>query len=77
MTTQTLHRQSRVAPPAYQRSQTRLDLALHIDTLNLVTSLYLLMLCRLAVCLAHRRCHPLMSAGPGGTSSTNSEECER
>jgi hypothetical protein len=77
MMTQTLHRQSRVAPPAYQRAQTRLDPALYIDALSLVTSLHLLTLCPLAVHLAHRRCHPLMSAGPRGDPRTNSEDCER
>ena len=50
--------QTPVAPPSYQRAQARLGPALHMNALTLVTTLHLLMLCRLAVCLAHRRCPP-------------------
>jgi len=38
-------------PPAYYREQARLGPALHIDALTLVTTLHLLVLCRLAVSL--------------------------
>jgi hypothetical protein len=63
-----------VAPSAYQRAQARLGPALHIDALTLVTTLHLLVLCRLAVRLAHRRCSPPLPSGPGGTPRTYSEE---
>ena len=51
--------QATVPPPAYHRAQGRQHPALHIDALSLVSTLHLLMLCRLAVRLAHRRC-PLL-----------------
>src|SRR5205807_4374559 len=54
--------------------QARLGSHLHIDALSLVTTLHLLTLCRLAVRLAHRRCPPPLSAGPGGSPRTSSEE---
>ena len=66
--------QTPVAPPSYQRAQARLGPALHMNALTLVTTLHLLMLCRLAVCLAHRRCPPPLPAGPGGAPRTYSEE---
>src|SRR2546427_10081352 len=66
--------QAPVPPPAYPRAQARLGPVLHIDALTLVTSLHLLALCRLAVRLAHRRCPPSLSAGPGGAPRTYSEE---
>jgi transposase len=66
--------QAPVPNPAYQRAQVRLGPALHIDALTLVTTLHLLTLCRFAVCLAHRRCSPPLSAGPGGAPRTYSEE---
>src|SRR5436853_4617336 len=66
--------QAPVPPPAYHRAQARLGRALHIDALTLVTTLHLLSLCRLAVCLAHRRCPPPLPAGPGGAPRTYSEE---
>jgi hypothetical protein len=69
-----LESQAPVPPPAYHRMQARLGAALHIDALTLVTSLHLLALCRLAVRLAHRRCPPSLSAGPGGAPRTYSEE---
>jgi hypothetical protein len=53
-----LEDQTPVAPPSYQRAQARLGPALHINALTLVTTLHLLMLCRMAVRLAHRRCPP-------------------
>ncbi len=62
--------QAPVPPPAYHRAQARLGPALHIDALTLVTTLHLLTLCRLAVCLAHRRCPPPLPAGPGGSPRT-------
>lgn len=70
----TLNSQAPVPPPAYQRAQARLGPALHIDALTLVTTLHLLMLCRLAVRLAHRRCPPPVPAGPGGAPRIYSEE---
>lgn len=63
-----------IPPPAYQRAQARLSLALHIDALTLVNTLHLLALCRLAVRLAHRRCPPPLPSGPGGAPRTYSEE---
>lgn len=69
----TLESQAPEPPPAYHRMQARLGAALHIDALSLVTSLHLLALCRLAVRLAHRRCPPPLSAGPGGAPRTYSE----
>jgi hypothetical protein len=66
--------QAPVPPPAYQRALARLGPALHIDALTLVTTLHLLLLCRLAVHLAQRRCQSPLSAGPGGAPWTYSEE---
>jgi hypothetical protein len=66
--------QASVPPSAYHSAQARLDPALHIDALTLVTTLHLLTLCRLAVRLAHRRCPPPLPAGPGGAPLTYSEE---
>src|SRR5260221_3167759 len=63
-----------VPPPAYHRAQARLGPVLHIDALTLVNTLHLLMLCRLAVRLAHHRCPPPLSAGPGGAPRTYCEE---
>ena len=63
-----------VPPPAYHRAQVRQRPALHIDALTLVTTLHLLVLCRLAVRLAHRRCPPPLPAGPGGAPRTYSDE---
>src|SRR5438128_7072267 len=69
-----VNEQAPVPPPAYHRAQARLGPALHIDALTLVSTLHLLTLCRLAVRLAHRRCPPPLSAGPGGSPRTYSEE---
>jgi transposase len=69
-----VNEQAPVPPPAYHRAQARLGPALHIDALTLVTTLHLLMLCRLAVRLAHRRCPPPLPTGPGGSPRTYSEE---
>src|SRR5438132_6850193 len=66
--------QAPVPPPAYHRAQARLGPVLHIDALTLVNTLHLLMLCRLAVRLAHHRCPPPLSAGPGGAPRTYREE---
>jgi len=66
--------QAAVPPPAYHRAQVRQRPALHIDALTLVTTLHLLVLCRLAVRLAHRRCPPPLPAGPGGALRTYSDE---
>lgn len=66
--------QATVPPPAYHRAQGRQRPALHIDALSLVSTLHLLMLCRLAVRLAHRRCPPPLPAGPGGAPRTYSDE---
>src|SRR5579859_3323400 len=63
-----------IPPPAYQRAQSRLSLALHIDALTLVNTLHLLALCRMTGRLAHRRCPPPLPAGPGGAPRTYSEE---
>src|SRR5215469_4658 len=66
--------QAPVPPPAYRRAQARLGASLHIDALTLVTALHLLVLCRLAIGVAHRRCPPPLPAGPGGTPRSYSEE---
>ena len=50
--------QASVPPSAYHSAQARLDPALHIDALTMVTTLHLLTLCRLAARLAHRRYPP-------------------
>jgi hypothetical protein len=63
-----------VPPPAYHRAQARGMDALHINAVTLVTTLHLLMLCRLAVRLAHRKCPPPLSKGPGGCPRAYSEE---
>src|SRR5437763_7581568 len=66
--------QAAVPPPSYQRAQAKQSPALHINALTLVTTLHLLLLCRLAVRMAHRRCPPPLPAGPGGAPRTYSEE---
>ena len=66
--------QAPVPPPAYYRAQEGSGPALHIDALSLVRTLHLLTLCRLAVRLAHHRCPPPLSAGPGGAPRTYREE---
>lgn len=66
--------QAAVPPPSYQREQAKQKPALHINALTIVTTLHLLLLCRLAVRLAHRRCPPPLPAGPGGAPRTYSEE---
>jgi hypothetical protein len=57
----------------YQR-RVNLNSILHINAVTLVTTLHLLMLCRLAVRLAHRKCPPPLPKGPGGCPRTYSEE---
>ena len=48
--------QAPVPPPSYHRTMAR---ALHLDALTLVTRLQLLVVCRVAVQLAHQQCpHP-------------------
>src|SRR5205085_11102050 len=69
-----LEQQAPVAPTSYQRAQAKQGPALHINALTLVTRLHLLLLCRLAVSMAHRRCPPPLPAGPGGSPRTYSEE---
>jgi transposase len=66
--------QAAVRPPSYQRAQAKQSPALHLNALVLVNTLHLLMLCRLAVIMAHRRCPPPLPAGPGGAPRTYSEE---
>jgi transposase len=66
--------QAPVPPPSYQRAQAKQGPALHINALTLVTTLHLLLLCRLAVSLAHRRCPAPLPAGPGGSPRTYSDE---
>src|SRR6266487_2938031 len=66
--------QAPVPPPSYQRAQAEQGSALHMNALTLVTTLHLLMLCRMAVHTAHRRCPPPGPAGPGGAPRTYSEE---
>src|SRR5258708_32611189 len=55
--------QAPVPPPSYHRTMAR---ALHLDALTLVTRLQLLVVCRVAVQLAHQQCPPPLPAGPGG-----------
>src|SRR5438477_10682694 len=69
-----LEPQAPVAPPSYQRAQAKQGPALHINALTLVTRMHLLLLCRLAVQLAHRRCPPPLPAGPGGSPRTYRED---
>src|SRR2546421_7368150 len=69
-----LEDQTPVAPPSYHRAQARHEPALHINALTLVRTFHLLLLCRLAVRMAHRRCPPPLPAGPGGAPRTYSEE---
>ena len=69
-----VNHQAAVPPPSYQRAQAKQKPALHINALALVTRLHLLMVCRLAVRLAHHRCPPPLPAGPGGAPRTYSEE---
>ncbi len=66
--------QTPIPPPSYQRAQARLNSALHIDALNLVTTLHLLKICRYAVHLSHRLCPPPLPAGPGGAPRRYCEE---
>src|SRR6266566_2927723 len=66
--------QAPVPPPSYQRAQAKQGSALHINALTLITTLHLLLLCRMAVHTAHRRCPPPLPAGPGGAPRTYSEE---
>src|SRR5260370_358496 len=63
--------QAPVPPPSHYR---RTATALHLDALTLVTRLHLLVLCRLAVRLAHQQCPPPLPAGPGGAPPVYSEE---
>src|SRR4051812_27724426 len=65
--------QAPVPPPAYHRMQVRYR-ALHINALTLVRTLHLLLLCHLAVCLAHCRCPSPLPAGRGGSPQIYSEE---
>jgi len=69
-----VNEQAPVPPPAYHRAQVRLGPALHIDALTLIRTLHLLMLCQLAVRLAHRRCPPPLPKGPGGRPRSYGEE---
>ncbi len=71
-----LDEQAPVPPPAYHRAQAR-QAGLHIDAVTLVTTLHLLALCRVAVCLAHWRCPPPLPAEPGGTPRRYSEDPDR
>jgi len=66
--------QAPVPPPSYQRAQAKQGSALHINALTLVTTLHLLLLCRMAVHTAHRRCPPPLPAGPGGAPRIYREE---
>src|SRR5262245_60849907 len=70
------HQQSTgaIPPPANPRAQAKVQPALHLDALTLVTCLHLLRLCRLAVRLAHWRCPPPLPAGPGGRPRVYTEE---
>src|SRR2546430_2261453 len=66
--------QAPVPPPSYQRAQAKQGSALHMNALTLVTTLHLLLLCRMAVHLAHRKCPPPLPAGPGRVPRIYSEE---
>src|SRR5438105_14460872 len=74
MSVSVVDHQAAVQPPSYQRAQAKQRPALHINALVLVKTLHLLVWCRLAVILAHRRCPPPLPAGPGGARRTYSEE---
>lgn len=64
--------QAPVPPPPYYRMQARFSAALHIDALTLVSTLHLLTLCRLAVCLAHHRCLLVQEGLHGPTAMSRS-----
>jgi hypothetical protein len=70
--------QAPVPPPSYHRAQVQAQAqrarALHINALRLIETLHLLVLCRLAVQLAHRRCPPPLPKGVGGRPRTYSAE---
>jgi len=63
-----------VPPPAYQRALAKQPTSLHCTALVVVTRLSLLALCGVAVRLAHRRCPPPLSKGPGGAPRVYAEE---
>ncbi len=69
-----LDAQAPVPPPAYHRTQHRLNPALRLDAPTLVTQLHLLALSRLAMRSAHWRCPPPLPAGPGGRPRRSREE---
>lgn len=71
---QLVERPAPIPPPAYHHAQAKRGPALHNDALTLVRTLHLLILCRLAVRLAHHRCPPPLPAGPGGAPQTYREE---
>jgi hypothetical protein len=60
-----------VPPPSYQRT---LATALHLDALTLITRLWLVALCRLAVQLVQQQCPPPLHAGRGGVPRMYTEE---
>ena len=66
--------QIEVPPPSYNRIQAKRGHDLHINAFTLVTTLHLLVLCHMAVRMAHRRCPPPLPAGKGGAPRTYSEE---
>ena len=70
--------QAPVPPLSYHHAQVQAQAqcarALHINALRLIATLHLLVLCRFAVQVAHRRCPPPLSKGPGGRPRTYSEE---
>ncbi len=67
------------APPPYHPARRNVRPALHRDALmlvtlvTLVTRLHVLARCRIAPRLAHWRCPPPLSAGPGGRPRRYSE----
>jgi hypothetical protein len=63
-----------VPPPAYHRGIQKQPTALHLTAVQLVATLHLLALCRLAVRTAHRWCPPPLPKGPGGAPRAYTEE---
>src|SRR5256885_4049600 len=74
----TCNEQAPIPPPSYHRREAQAQAqrvhALHLNALNLIETLHLLALCRLAVRLAHRRCPPPLPTGPGGSPRIYREE---
>ena len=56
--------QAPVPPPSYQRAQAKQGSALHMNALTLVTTLHLLLLCRMAVQYGPSSLSSTIASGP-------------